>query len=156
MIEDGGTEPPNDTEAEMSIVRWNPWSELDALHREMDRSLRREFAPSGSSFLPATDVVETDAGYELALDLPGVKLEDLRIELRDGVLEIAGQRVRDGAPRAEGFTRTERRFGSFSRSFRLGKGVDEAGIRARMDGGVLTVSLPKREEAQPRRIEIEA
>lgn len=146
----------------MSIVRWNPWSELDALHREMDRNFFRNgsangaAAASGASFLPATDVVETDAGYELALDLPGVKLEDVSIELRDGVLEVAGQRIRDGEPRAAGFARTERRFGAFSRSFRLGKGVDEGNIRARMEGGVLTVTLPKREEAQPRKIAIEA
>lgn len=140
----------------MTIVRWNPWSDLDALHHEMNRSLRRAVAQGEASFVPATDVVETEAGFELAVDLPGVKLEDVSIELRDGVLEISGKRVRDGEPRAAGFARTERRFGAFTRSFRLGKHIDEEGIRAKIEAGVLTVTLPKRAEAQPRRIAIEA
>ncbi len=155
--------PPQATmEAEMNIIRWNPWTELDALQAELSRSARRSPAGiaastvSGGSFLPATDIQESETAYEIAVDLPGVKLEDVRIELLGETLEIAGRRVRDGAPRAEGFARTERRFGAFSRSFRLGKLVDETGIKAKMEAGVLTVTLPKRAEAQPRRIEIEA
>ena len=162
LLHTTGLPPQATTDAEMNIIRWNPWTELDALQAELNRNARRSQtaatnaanAASTSTFLPATDIQESESAYEIAVDLPGVKLEDVRIELMGETLEIAGRRIRDGEPRAEGFTRTERRFGAFSRSFRLGKLVNEESIKAKMEGGVLTVTLPKRAGAQPRRIEI--
>jgi HSP20 family protein len=138
----------------MSIVRWNPWGELETLQDDLERALRG--APAGRGFVPATDVRETAEGFELTMDLPGVKLEDVRIEVTDRVLEISGARQDQTQAAAEGYRRIERRSGAFTRSFTLGKQIDEAGITAKMADGVLQVKLPKRAEVQPRRIVIEA
>lgn len=137
----------------MTITRWNPWGELEALHDDVERALRRAQSPA---FVPATDIRETTEGFELTMDLPGVKLEDVHIELPDRVLEVSGKRHHEHDQTREGYRRIERSGGTFTRSFTLGKQIDEAGISARMADGVLRVSLPKRAEVQPRRISIEA
>jgi HSP20 family protein len=138
----------------MGIVRWNPWNDFDALHQEFDRNFRRAVAPTG--FAPATDVVETESGFELAIDLPGVKLEDVSIEIADRVLKIEGERRSEREDNDGQVRRYERSFGRFSRSFTLGAHIDDQQISAKMKDGVLIVALPKKAEVQPRKVEIQA
>ena len=137
----------------MTQVRWNPWSELDALLSGIDRRPRRTYA--GASQLPIqADIYEDSEAFTLAVDLPGVKLTDVGIEVHEGVLSLSASRARgDDFPR-EGLRRTERCFGRVERSFRLPKHVNEEGIEASMSDGVLTIRLPKLAAAQPRKITI--
>ncbi len=106
----------------------------------------------GRSFVPALDVAEADGDYIVRMDLPGVKEEDLNIEMRDNLLTIRGHREFEYNDNVNGLTRMERGTGTFQRSISLPRGVGE--IDAKLENGVLTLQIEKPAEAQPRRIEI--
>jgi len=110
----------------------------------------------GGTLHPGVNIEETDAGYQVSLDLPGVKPADVSIDYVDGKLSVAGERV--SPEPAEGVTvhRSERRYGKFERVVTLPKQVNVENIEATYEDGVLTISLPKSEELRPRKIEIKA
>ena len=110
---------------------------------------------SGSTFVPAVDVYEDSEKLVLKLEVPGVKPEDLDIRLENQTLTIKGERKFEQTEKAENFHRIERRFGSFVRSFTLPQGVDTESVTAASDAGVLTVSLAKKAEAQPKQIKVQ-
>jgi HSP20 family protein len=91
----------------------------------------------------------------LKADLPGLSEEDVAIEVRDSTLRISGERKSEREQKERGWYRMERSFGRFSRSLTLPEGVDADAIAAKFDKGVLEVRIPKPEERQPRRIEIQ-
>ena len=108
---------------------------------------------------PRADVAETDAAYLVSLDLPGLSRDAVTLTLEDGELRISGER-RAPADTAAGtyaaqYHRVERRYGKFFRSFRFKSDLDVEAVSARFNDGVLTVTIPKAAERQPRRIEIE-
>ena len=145
----------------MALVRWNPFQEMDALQRRMndlfDESVRhrhREGEGIGSHWAPRVDVAEDENGITLAAELPGLDKKDIHIHLENGVLTIAGERDFESEEKKDHFTRVERFYGSFSRSFNLPSTVDQSAVNAKMDKGVLTITLPKREEAKPKQIEV--
>lgn len=144
----------------MALVRWDPARELDTLQSDVNRLFdsffgRREGAPIGSQrWVPAMDLVETDDSLVLKADLPGLDRDDIEIEVKDGVLTIAGERKSEQESKREGYHRVERSFGRFSRSLGLPRGVDPSAVQASFDRGVLEVTLPKPEESKPTRIEI--
>lgn len=107
--------------------------------------------------LGATDIVETDSAHVLHVDVPGVKDEDLHVEVHDGVLTITGERKNEYASEeGASFQRVERSYGSFKRMFRLPPDVEADHVKAEHTGGQLTVTLPKAtpKAATPKRIEI--
>lgn len=110
---------------------------------------------SASTFVPAVDVYEDDAKLVLKLEVPGVKPEDLDIRVENQTLSIKGERRFETNEKAENFHRIERRFGSFVRSFTLPQTVDVESVTASSDAGVLTVSLAKKAEAQPKQIKVQ-
>ena len=110
------------------------------------------------SFVPAffsaphgirADIRETDKEYIIEADMPGVKKEDIKLELRDGVLTIGAEHKEQIDEEKENYIRKERRYGSCSRSFRV-DGVNQEKVTAKYDEGVLTVTLPKTEESKPK------
>ena len=106
--------------------------------------------------LPALDIWESDSEFVLALDLPGIQESDVSIEVDDGTLTVSGERERAVEKTGDRFYRFERRFGAFSRSVALPPGVDESGIKANVEDGVLEIHIPKPEERKPKRIPIGA
>ena len=108
------------------------------------RSLMRYDAPSSS--VMRTDVKETAAGYELDIDLPGYKKEDVRAELKEGYLTISASKNKDSGEKDENgkYIRRERYFGSCSRSFYVGSAVTQEEITARFEDGILKVTVPKK------------
>ena len=98
-----------------------------------------------SDHLMKTDVKETEGGYELAVDLPGIKKEDVKARLEDGYLTITASTSQssDEKDKKGRYIRRERFSGSYSRSFYVGEGVKEEDIKARFDNGVLTLDIPK-------------
>ena len=106
-----------------------------------------------TTFLPSTDIVETDKEMKIYLDMPGVEKEKLSIKLEKGVISLNGE-VNFSNVNSFKTVRSEYRIGNFSRSFRLGNKIDQTKIDAKYDDGVLVVSLPKLPEAQPKFIEI--
>lgn len=134
---------------------------LDVFRREMEDLAGRlqevdgtHEAGEGPTFTPRTNVVETDTAFEMTLDLPGMKSEDFNIELHEGRLSITGERV--GSEVAEGskLHRSERPFGKFVRTFRLGHDVDTEKVSAEYTDGVLRVVVEKSAKAQPMKIEV--
>ena len=143
----------------MTIVRWEPLRELGSLQSEMNRLFNTVFdTPNGNGglrrWVPAMDLVETEEEFVLRADLPGMSEEDVKIEIEDTVLSIAGERKTEHEERDQGFYRLERAFGTFQRSLTLPKGVNAEAVSASFDRGVLEVRIPKPEQSKPRRIEI--
>jgi HSP20 family protein len=145
----------------MARVRWDPVRELDSLQTDMNRLFDRFFGtPTGGSgisgrrWIPAMDLTETDDSLVLRADLPGVDEDDVSIEVKDGVLQISGERKDEREQKGEGFHRVERSFGRFSRALNLPDGVEPDKVEANFDNGVLEVRIPKPEETQPTRVQI--
>ena len=141
----------------MAIVRWDPVRELAGM--EVDR-LNRMFSEFYSdafshAWVPPVDIFET-ADHEVVLkaELPEIKREDIHLTFESGVLTLRGERQIDDSVKRESFLRTERRYGSFSRSFTLPNTVDAGRINASYKDGVLTIRLPQREEAKPKQIAV--
>ena len=128
-------------------------AELDAMTDTFDRMFGVRPAAGGPrGFLPATDVFEREGEIVIELDAPGVHPENLSAEVVDGQLVVTGERApSEGAVRRY---RTERWQGRFVRSFTVPRGVDGSAISAQYDNGVLRLTLPKAEDARPRRIAI--
>jgi len=146
----------------MALVRWEPIREINSIQSEVNRLFDTFFdAPARAErgprrWVPAMDLVETDEGYVLRADLPGVHQEDLKIELDERTLTVSGERKSSVETEQEGYHRIERSFGAFSRSLTLPEGVDAEAIAASFDNGVLEVKVPKPVARQPRRIAIGA
>ena len=100
------------------------------------------------------DVEETDDGFTLHVELPGVPADNVDVSIEENVLTVSGSRDFYAEKDANAFRRVERRFGTFHRAVRLPDRVDPAGIKAAFKDGLLTVSVPKAESAKPRRIEV--
>ncbi len=138
----------------MSIVRYQPWNLATALHNEL--GLAFDERGTTSAWRPAVDVRETDTGFLLNLDVPGVELADIEITADDGVLSITGKRETQTDEKREGFHRVERVSGEFTRRFTLPDTADAGAISASASNGVLVVSIPKQPKAQPQRISVQA
>ena len=147
----------------MTLIRWEPVREMDSLQSEMNRLFDGFFGNgvangrSARRWIPAMDLVESGGEFVLRADLPGVREDEVEIEIKDDVLTISGERRAEHEGRSEeGYYRVERAFGSFSRSLSLPEGVDADKVAASFDSGVLEVRIPKPEERQPQRVQISA
>lgn len=146
-----------------------------AMNREMDREMERLFASprgtggsygagfgleaghgddGGQSWSPAVDVVETADAIVLHAELPGMKKEEIEIQLSGETLAIRGERRCAPCGGGENFHRIERRYGQFSRAFQIETPIDASNVQASYDDGVLTVRVPKAQAAKPRQIQI--
>ncbi len=134
------------------VRTFNPFLEMERL---LGAAARPAATPQPETYLPAVEVVEGQEGLTVTCDLPGVKQENIEVSWDNGVLTIKAER-----PEAKNdgllYHVAERRYGRFERSFRLPAHVDGDKISARYTDGVLTLSLPKREEARPRKIQVTA
>ncbi len=144
----------------MTILRSLPTGNLLDVHGDVNRLFDGLLAPSVrpvDAVQPmAVDVHESDAGYTLQFDLPGIKSEDVRIRVHEGQLSVSAERAAN-PPAGDGVRthRSERVHGSFARSFALRRPVDTARITATSQDGVLTLFVPRAEEAKPREIKID-
>ena len=126
-----------------NLMRWDPFGSI-------------EFPDIQSAYLPSFDIKETSSGYVFLADMPGVKQEDLDMNLTGNRLTITGKRESEERKEGESFHTLERSFGSFSRTFSLPEGVDPNGVKAELRNGVLTLTVPKVPEVQPKKISIQA
>ena len=145
----------------MAIVRFDPFREMAALQDRVNRAfgdLSRRFDDDlnvRGSWTPSVDIYETD-DHTLVLkaELPDVNREDIDLRLENSTLTITGQKKMEKDVKDEQYHRIERVYGQFSRTFTLPPTVDSEKINAEFKNGVLTVSLPLREEAKPRQIQV--
>jgi HSP20 family protein len=133
--------------------RWDPFRVMDALLR-WDPARDNPLTSFSGEFSPRFDVKEIKDAYVLNADLPGVKDEDLEISLNANMLTISGKRELEHQAEGEQYYAMERSYGSFARSFSLPDSVDGENVTADLKNGVLTVHVPKRPEAQPKKIAI--
>lgn len=135
------------------LAQWDPFAEMSRIHdRVFGRgTMEREFA-----WKPAVDIYEDERGFHVDAEVPGVKPEDIKVNVENNVLTISGERKLDGEQNKDGYHRVERFYGAFSRSFALTDKVNVDAIDAKYENGVLRLTLPKRPEAAKREIAINA
>jgi HSP20 family protein len=151
----------------MNMVRQTDWPTGLNLHNELRRVVDRMFeggrfeqdATDDSSIVtsqwtPRVDVLEEPERFVLLADLPGMEPADIEVSMDDGILTIKGERKSETASRTNRFSRIERSYGVFHRRFALPGSADSQGISAEGRNGVLEVSIPKRPETTPRRIQV--
>jgi HSP20 family protein len=130
-----------------ALMRWDPFNgEWPSL---LDRTMP-------DAFMPSVDVKETPEAFVFTTDLPGVAEKDLDVSITGNRLTISGKREKEEKKEGEKFYSYERTFGSFSRTFTLPEGADAEKVAADMKGGVLTVSVGKRPEAQPKKVDVKS
>ena len=145
----------------MSIVRWEPFGDLLSLREAMDRLFEesvvrpgsRILAPYGASEL-ALDMYETEDEVVVTAALPGVKPEDVEITITGDVLQIKGETKSETKDEKANYLRQERRYGAFSRTIALGSPIQADKADAKFKDGVLTLSIPKADEAKPKSIKV--
>jgi len=151
----------------MSLIRWNAGRDLPTfpsdvmnMQREINRmfdslfhgGLAEDEAFAASNWLPAVDIAEHKDEYSVKLELPGVSKDDVKITLENNVLTVSGEKKKES--KSSTFHRIERSYGAFQRSFTLPSTVKADRIDASYADGILTIVLPKAEEAKPKQIEV--
>lgn len=133
------------------IVRWNPYREMAALERALDNGNGHN---DGRVWRPALDVIENDDAYVVRAALPGFKAEDIDVKVEDDLLTLTAQHAEEREEEGENYLLRERAEGVFRRAVRLPEGVNADETNAEVADGILTLTLPKREEYKPRQIEV--
>ena len=147
----------------MALVRWKnrgeltPWSALGDLEGQLGwlfDDFTRGFVVPERGWAPAVDLKETEDAYVIEADVPGLKKDEIGLVIVDNVVTLKGERKNEHESTNGGYHRFERRYGSFQRSFEIPGGFENDKVEANYTHGVLTVTLPKREEAKPKQIEV--
>jgi HSP20 family protein len=146
----------------MTLVRWDPFRELEDMSERLNRMFSRSVATAKNGkealtvadWIPTVDISETDGEYVIKAELPEVKKEDVKVTLEDGVLTLTGERRQEKEEKNTKYHRVERSYGSFVRSFSLPDLVDETKVKAEYKDGMLNLHLPKSEKTKPRAIEV--
>lgn len=140
----------------MELISWEPFDGLNKIQSRINdlfgENSWRNFNPA--TWYPPVDVLESKDSYVLRAELPGMKREDINLEVKDGMLTLSGERKSEKATDGVKYRTVERVEGKFSRSFSLPETVKHDGIQATYKDGILEIHVPKAEEAKPRRIEV--
>jgi len=150
-----------------NLIRWTPRNEMEVADSfgSLDDSFEdlwrgwptRFFSDTARPVLrPAMDVAENDKEFTIRVDLPGLKSEDVKVEVNDGLLTLSGEMGDTVEKEGDHYHYRERRFGAFQRSIRLPNTIDADNVEASFDNGVLNIVLPKLPQAQPKQISIKA
>jgi HSP20 family protein len=155
-------------DTDMSLIRWNlprdltmfP-SEMFGLQREMNRVFDNFFRAGSDepglldrAWMPSVDIAEEEDQYVVKVELPGVNKEDVKIVLESNILTVRGEKKAEKESRNKNYHRMERTYGSFQRSFTLPTTVTNDDIDATYKDGILSITLPKADEAKPKQIEV--
>jgi len=134
---------------------WDPFADLNRVQREIEKNF---FGPRNrpADFAPAVDVHEDEDSLVLRAELPGVKQEDIDIQVDGNVLTLKGERRLEGDQQTRRYHRIERSYGSFVRQFQVPTNIDGTAIDAQLSDGILTLRLPKKAELKARKIEVKS
>jgi HSP20 family protein len=145
----------------MAIVRFEPFRNLAAAQNEFERLFRGALAPvmgeeeaSTRTWAPPVDIYENGDNLVLKAELPGINPDDVEIRVEDNTLYLKGERKFEKEVKEQSYHRVERTYGTFTRTFSLPNSVDADKVSANYKDGVLTLTMPKREEAKPKTIKI--
>lgn len=148
----------------MNLIRWNPFSEMESLfnplgmrsYGRLPRLFRGDNGDVTFEWAPSADISETDKEYLVRAELPGVKKEDLKVSLDNGLITIEGSRRQQREDKNERFHTVECCYGNFSRTFSLPERVKADAIRSEFKDGILTVHIPRDEAlSKPQRISVQ-
>src|SRR5206468_11612098 len=142
-----------------TLTRWEPFRGVTSLQEQVNRLFNDAFERQGeesslTAWAPAVDIYETEHELVVKADLPDVDPKDLDIRVENNVLTIRGERKFEKKVNEENYLRVERAYGAFARSFSLANTVNSENIKADYQNGVLTLVIPKREEAKPKQIKV--
>jgi HSP20 family protein len=145
----------------MAVVRWDPFRDLGLLQDRMNRMFddagrgwRNDEPAATTTWSPSVDIFETEGEIVVKAELPGMDRKDITLHLENNVLTLRGERKFEKETKDENYHRIERSYGNFSRSFSIPATVDPERIRADYKDGVLSIALPKKEQAKPKQINI--
>lgn len=144
----------------MSLTRWDPFRDLETLQENVNRLFQdtmarpRREVPTARVWAPPVDVMEDEDKIVVRAELPGMKREDIDIELTGDTLTIRGERKFESEESRENFVRVERAYGQFQRSFTIGVPVKSGEVKASYKDGILDVTIPKAEEMKPKKVEV--
>jgi HSP20 family protein len=142
-----------------SLTHFQPFRGSSSLQEQFNRLFHEAFERSSeeanlTTWAPAVDIYETEHELVVKADVPDIQPEELDIRVENNILTIRGERKFEKKVNEENYLRVERSYGSFSRSFSLANTVNSEAIQADYKNGVLTLSIPKREEAKPKQIKV--
>lgn len=147
-----------------NIIRRDPFFELTSLRDRVNQLFNQAFGGfegfrfeqplMETDFFPAVDIAEDEQNITMMMELPGVKMEDLKVTFENNMLTVSGERKFKEEEKKEDYHRIERRYGKFTRSFTLPVGVDPDRVNAVLENGILNITLPKKEEFKPKQIMI--
>ncbi len=147
----------------MNIVRWEPLREMVTLRQAMDRLLQDSFVNiprgdgvEGNAFVPAVDIIETADKIGIKAAVPGIKPDDIDINVTVDGVTIKGETRSENEVKEENYVRRECRYGTFARTIALPPGLKIDRAEATVDNGVLTLEIPKAEEVKPKAIKVKA
>jgi HSP20 family protein len=146
----------------MALVKYNPLRELRTMQDQMNRLLNLSWNHDlpgedikEGLWQPAVDIYETEDSIVIKAELPDVDQKDVDVHIEDNTLILKGERKHGSEVKKENYHRIERYFGTFQRSFSLPGTIDQEQVAAACDKGVLTITLPKKEETKPKQINIQ-
>ncbi|EAT13949.1 Hsp20/alpha crystallin family protein [Bermanella marisrubri] len=141
----------------MKLTTWDPFREMEAVldRYRPARGVASNEEITRSDWYPSVDVSETDAAFHIHAELPGVKKDDIKVTVHDGILTLSGQRENVHEQKDKKVHRVERSFGSFRRSFTLPDNVQGEDVQANFQDGVLEVDIPKVEKQKPKQVEVQ-
>lgn len=142
----------------MALVRYNPSREMDILQRRFNRLFDDVFLPVWGeqtiTFAPAVELSETSEAIQLKLEIPGMKAEDLDVQVTKNTVTITGERKEETKSEENGMTRSEFRYGKFQRMINLPAKVQNTNVTAEYKDGILHLSLPKAEEEKNKVVKV--
>jgi len=145
----------------MAIVKYNPFRELrtmqDQMNRMLDMAWNREFGEEMKEgvWQPPVDIYEDEQSVVIKAEVPDVDQKDIEVRIENNTLTLKGERKHSSEIKKENYYRVERYFGQFQRSFSLPQSIDQDKVEATCEKGILTITLPKREEDKPKQISVE-
>jgi len=137
----------------MTLVKFRPWIDHENLNRSVKRMFGEmpDFFGSDSGFFPRVDILETEKDLKINVELPGLKREEVKLVVENGLLNISGKREKETEIKDElNILRSEIYHGSFNRSFRLSDEYDSENIKAEFENGILSITVGKKKEEEPK------
>ena len=143
-----------------SLAR-RPIQDLFSIHNDMNRLFDQWYRPARSraegenlDWMPVVDILEANEHIEIRAEMPGLSEKDVQVSVTDDVLTLKGEKTQESEDKDQKYHRVERSYGRFQRSFTLPANLEPQDIKAKFTNGVLTVSIPKAKEVEPKEIQI--
>ena len=151
-----------DKGGKMTVLKWKPYGDLVRLSDRINRLFENDLMSEGikgtegyTDWNPSTDIYETKDSYVFKIEIPGIKKDDIEIDLKENILSISGEKKEDSEIKKENYHRVESFCGSFSRSFTIPKDINPKKIEATLKDGILELKIGKADEIKAKKIQIE-